>query len=45
MAAKGRPRGARLLALAAGVTPAIVLLGCAVWAWRRPGESAEPPAS
>jgi hypothetical protein len=30
---------------AAGLALAIVLLGCAVWSWRRPGESAEPPAS
>jgi hypothetical protein len=45
MAAKGRPHSARLLALVARVAPAIVLLGCAVWTWRRPGESAEPPAS
>jgi hypothetical protein len=29
----------------AGVALAIVLLGCAVWSWRHPGESAERPAS
>jgi hypothetical protein len=29
----------------AGVALAIVLLGCAVWTWRRPVESAKPPAS
>jgi hypothetical protein len=29
----------------AGIVLAIVLLGCAVWTWRRPGESAERPAS
>jgi protein-S-isoprenylcysteine O-methyltransferase Ste14 len=28
-----------------GVALAIVSLGCAVWTWRRPGESAERRAS
>jgi hypothetical protein len=43
------PAGDDLIVLrwpaAAGVALAIVLLGCAVWSWRRPGESAEPSAS
>ena len=29
----------------AGIALAIVLLGCAVWTWRRPGESGEPRAT
>jgi hypothetical protein len=28
-----------------GIALAIVLLGCAVWTWRRPGESGEPRAT
>jgi hypothetical protein len=29
----------------AGIALAIVLLGCAVWTWRRPGESGQPQAT